>query len=273
MRVDAHVHLWPPGTAVVGGPPALSAYASLEVVAATLGRVGVGAAIYVQPAVLGLDHSYLLNALGDGRMRAVGIAQVDPQDPRSLEVISELTREALIVGIRLPLLRADETWVERHAEEYWQLAAAEEEVISLLIHPNQLTSVQGLSAAHRSVPVVIDHLARFDLAGDGDQTIDRLCELSSLPNVHVKASAFYALGSETWPHRDVWPRLSAVVDAFGIRRIMWGSDYPFVLAGGPYVNSCRAVEMALRERHPEGATDVMGGNALRLFFPSVGRAA
>jgi L-fuconolactonase len=133
--------------------------------------------------------------------------------------------------------------------------------------PDQLEGVMRLADAHPSVPLVIDHLARFDLATDRKHAIDQLCGLAALQNVYVKASALGFLAREEWPYRDLWPILVSVIDAFGADRVMWGSDYPFVLAHGRYEHSFRALELLLRsEAGSVGEETIMGGNALRVFF-------
>ena len=35
----------------------------------------------------------------------------------------------------------------------------------------------------------------------------------------------FLLSREPYPHRDLWPRLHPVIEAFGPERLMWGSDY------------------------------------------------
>jgi L-fuconolactonase len=264
VKVDAHVHVWPPGVAV---DATVAAAGSVDVAAETLVRAGVEAAVLVQPAACGLDHSYLLAAARSGRLLAAAVAQADPGDERSLEVVTGLVREAGVAGFRLPLVRAGAGWLDRHAEDYWSLAAGAGAVVSLLLAPWHLDAVEELAGAHRRVPVVIDHLARFDLADHPDGAIARLCALSSVGNVHVKASALGALGGEACR------QARRVVAAFGPERVLWGSDYPFVLEHEPYEDALRAAGRAFRDAGTAGAAAILGGNALRLFFggPGAGR--
>ena len=80
-------------------------------------------------------------------------------------------------------------------------------------------------------------------------------------------SALGFLSRDEWPYRDLWPILACVIEAFGADRVMWGSDYPFVLAHGRYEDSFSAAEVLLRDGGGSvGEEDIMGGNALRVFF-------
>jgi L-fuconolactonase len=194
------------------------------------------------------------------------VARVDPDDVRSLTLVAGIADDAGVAGFRLPLIGVDDSWLSRYGDRCWELAAVKGMIVSLLLASEQLASVEPLIARRPEVPVVIDHLARFDLSADRSAAIGRLCELSSLANVHVKASALATLSRDGWPYRDVWRHLLRVIEAFGPGRVMWGSDYPFIVAHAPYADSYRAVEAALAGRDPSDRDDVLSRNALRLFF-------
>lgn len=269
MRVDAHVHIWPT-TAKLDVDPLLNEAGSIESLIAAMMGSDIAAAVLVQPFASGLDHSYLLRALLSSQLRAVGIAQADPQDAASTGIITSLMETGRVVGFRLPLVRADDEWLSRHADEYWVVASTRRVVISLLAAPVHFEQIGSAAAAHPSVPVVIDHLGRFDLSDDHEESVAKLCRLACLPNVHVKASAIHALGRGIWPYRDVWPHLLEIIDSFGTERVMWGSEYPFVLSNCPYRDSPLAIERALAQRYGGQVADILGGNALRLFFGDQG---
>ena len=268
MRVDAHVHVWPhllPATIDVD--PSIAAAGRVDALVSTLLPNEVTAAVVVQPSVCGLDHECLLAAVETDHLRLVGMAQAEPEDRRSFGLIGELTASGAVVGFRLPLIRTGDGWIRNQAESYWELAASRRSVISVLLAPDQLDGVSRLAATYAAVPLVIDHLARFDLASDRGRAIDQLCRLASLENVYVKLSALGFLTRDEWPYRDLWPMLVSVIEAFGADRVMWGSDYPFVLAHGRYEDSFRALELLLRTvAGSVGEENIMGGNALRVFF-------
>jgi L-fuconolactonase len=54
----------------------------------------------------------------------------------------------------------------------------------------------------------------------------RVCEMAQYPNVNLKwCHGPGLLSQEDYPYRDVIPLLREAIDAFGIDRIMWASDY------------------------------------------------
>jgi predicted TIM-barrel fold metal-dependent hydrolase len=56
-------------------------------------------------------------------------------------------------------------------------------------------------------------------------TLPGVLSLAKYPNVAIKFSGAVALSKEPYPHRDLWPHLHQIVEAFGPERLMWGSDY------------------------------------------------
>jgi hypothetical protein len=66
--------------------------------------------------------------------------------------------------------------------------------------------------------------------------------LAPPPQVHVKASAFFRVSQQPYPHLDACAALRRLVDVFGARRVMWGSDCPWVLeqCGWVQLVLCRA---------------------------------
>jgi len=56
--------------------------------------------------------------------------------------------------------------------------------------------------------------------------LERVCDMAQHPNVSLKwCHAPGLLSEEDYPYRDVMPLLRQAIDAFGIERIMWASDY------------------------------------------------
>jgi L-fuconolactonase len=56
--------------------------------------------------------------------------------------------------------------------------------------------------------------------------LERVCGMARYPNVALKwCHAPGLLSEEDYPYRDVMPLLRQAIDAFGIERIMWASDY------------------------------------------------
>jgi predicted TIM-barrel fold metal-dependent hydrolase len=264
--VDAHVHVWE--REALASDDELGPAGTLERLLATFDENGVSHGVVVQPSVYGADHRYLLHALAAARDRLAGIALAEPDDPRGLDVLAQVAAEPAIRGIRVPLIRAPAGWLETVGETIWRTARGTACAVCAFAAPEQLRELVPWLERFGDVPVVVDHLARLDLAPDGGRTdaLAALTDLARYDNVSVKVSALAALSRAEFPHRDVWPEVAAVLDAFGADRVLWGSDYPSILPYSRYPQTVTAARMALADAPAEAAAAIFAGNALRLFW-------
>ncbi|HEU0168814.1 MAG TPA: amidohydrolase family protein [Chloroflexota bacterium] len=127
-------------------------------------------------------------------------------------------------------------------ERLW--AYAEKYNLPLFFSTHGWASVmEPVAQKHPGLTMVIDHLgvSQSPVSPPRDDPWDRLPGLLGLakyPNVHVKFSGAPVLSREPFPHKDVWPYLHQVVNAFTPARLLWGSDFtrlrwiPQYLGGG-----------------------------------------
>ena len=55
--------------------------------------------------------------------------------------------------------------------------------------------------------------------------LPKLLALAAYPNVRVKISGACTLSREPYPYNDIWDPVLRIIDAFGIDRCMWGTDW------------------------------------------------
>jgi predicted TIM-barrel fold metal-dependent hydrolase len=106
------------------------------------------------------------------------------------------------------------------------------------------TTLEPVAQQHPDLLLIIDHLGLPQpppIKRDPDpwQRLPGLVSMAKYPNVAVKFSGATTLSLQPYPHRDVWPHLRQLVDAFGPQRLMWGSDFtrlrmgPLTIQPGP----------------------------------------
>jgi L-fuconolactonase len=106
----------------------------------------------------------------------------------------------------------------------------------LLILPDQLGYAEELVAAFPEQRFVIDHMAKpfikQGVIAEWKQAIKRFapyqhvfCKISGLVN---------EADWEYWEHEDFRPYIDSVVETFGTKRIMFGSDWPVCLLAATY---------------------------------------
>ena len=191
----------------------------------------------------GFDARYLVD-LARARPGEVAIqAYLDHADPNVMTRMAELKAQ----GVKAFRLRLLDTWQSPFPASHpilkaYEFAAKERLVICPLINPDWLPQLGLLSERHPATAVAIDHIGRIGVDGFGKvppvpgtikaEDVANLVKLAQYPMVHVKVSAFYALGRRTPPYDDMLPLIKELLKAYGPERLMWGSDCPYQLAPG-----------------------------------------
>nr|WP_067055302.1 amidohydrolase family protein [Mucilaginibacter sp. L294] len=114
----------------------------------------------------------------------------------------------------------------------------------ILIKPNHLPYAKELAAAFPDQRFVIDHLAKpYIKAGKIGGWKHDIQALAACPNVSCKVSGMVTEADwQNWKPEDFTPYLDAVFNAFGAKRIMYGSDWPVCNVAGGYKGVLKVAE-------------------------------
>ncbi|WP_368622573.1 amidohydrolase [Paraburkholderia sp. BR13444] len=110
--------------------------------------------------------------------------------------------------------------------------------MTLLEPATRLPDITCLIDRYPDLTVVIDHMADTPL--DQPQQLQSLLQLARYPNVYVKISHLWSLSKQAYPYADSFSMLKMIYDAFGARRLIWGTDHPVCL---PHVSYGLAVAL------------------------------
>jgi len=289
--IDSHLHVWSDGTQfpwVVEPPDALKSEATFEKLLQSAREAGVTGALIVQPANHKYDHSYVTSALRSEPAFFRGMCLANPTLPaaEAVETLKGLHSDGY-VGVRFnPYLFPD--GMDSEVGRAMYKAAGEMGmpvgVMAFGGFPAQLPAIKSLLAHAPSTKLIIDHMAFFrqpatggllgDAATNDDAAWDELLSLGTFPQVYVKVSALFRTSAELPPHLDLQPRLAQLLKAYGAHRLMWGSDFPFVLLGGQtttdaaltYEQAAQVPSFWTVDGLDAAARDaLMGGTAASLF--------
>jgi predicted TIM-barrel fold metal-dependent hydrolase len=200
---------------------------------------GVSRVVLVQMSYYGYDNSYMLEAVRrwPDIFRGVAVVDWNSSDPEAkmLRLAQQGVRGFRIFPQNLPA----ETCLEGEGlDRMFRCAAKENLALCVLINPEALPALRRRCENFPDTPVVIDHFARVGMAGPvTENDTQALCALAGYQRVKVKVSAFYALGEKKPPHLDLAPLIKRVHEAFGPKRLMWGSDCPFQVQSETYSDS------------------------------------
>lgn len=273
--IDAHVHVWPKHTEdfpLAEGfkpedmqPPSFTP----EQLFAHTKPEGVSRIVLIQMSYYRFDNSYMLKVMADHPGVFGGVAIVDESEADVAATMLKL-KDKGVRGFRIYTSGSNyNAWLgSKGMETMWTTAAAEGLAICPLINPDALPFIDTMCSKHPDTTVVIDHFARIGMRSPPtEDQLKPLLALAKHPRVHVKTSAFYALGKKQPPYTDLAPMIKSCVDAFGASRLMWASDCPFqVDPGHDYKSSISLVRDGLDFLTPDDRTQMLRGTAERLFF-------
>ena len=158
-------------------------------------------------------------------------------------------------------LLADRAW-----QEGYGLLATFGLSFDLLVWPAQLPTAAAIAADVPSVPVVLEHLGLPDPASDAGLRTWRagVRNFAQLPHAYVKLSAFSLLGRPR-NERAVREVVSELLDVFGPKRCMVGSNFPVEKLAGDFRTLYDLILISLQELSDEQRTDVLADTARRFY--------
>ncbi|XP_021892815.1 uncharacterized protein LOC110810828 [Carica papaya] len=132
-----------------------------------------------------------------------------------------------------------------------------------------ISEIEELCTEFPSTVVLLDHLGFCKPPIDDDEklALSRLLKLSRFQQVYVKFSALFRLSRKPFPYEDLSPILSEVVSCFGANRVMWGSDFPFVVPECGYKGGKEAVSIIANQANLSNSELewILSGTVMQLF--------
>ena len=137
----------------------------------------------------------------------------------------------------------------------------------ILIYPHQLKAAIDFAAAFPEQKFVLDHLAKpYIKKGLIDEWHGDLKKLAALDNVWCKVSGLVT--EANWQQHkptDFVPYIEAALEAFGIDRLMFGSDWPVCLVAESYENVVKIAYEVLKKFSKDEQEKFFGLNAIRFY--------
>jgi L-fuconolactonase len=137
----------------------------------------------------------------------------------------------------------------------------------LLLFPRHLPVAATLVREFPAQSFVLDHIAKPAIEkGVLEPWSTDLKELAEFPNVYCKLSGLVTEASwANWQPDDFKVYLDVIVEAFGVERLMIGSDWPVCTVSGDYVSTMRLVMGYFERFTKEQREGVLGGNCARFY--------
>ena len=137
----------------------------------------------------------------------------------------------------------------------------------ILIYPEQLPAAVELVAHFPEQRFVIDHLAKPEIKSRSRAGWAVLMQnVAAKPNVYCKLSGLVTEADwKNWKKEDFRPYLDVVFEAFGPKRLMFGSDWPVCLLAASYEQVVEIIEDYVQDFAADIKDRIFGGNAAEFY--------
>jgi L-fuconolactonase len=192
----------------------------------TFAECGVDKATLVQAFyTYQYDNSYVLDLTAAHPEKFVAVVVLDELDPATPDHLTDLVKNRRVRGWRIMGNKTAEFFADprvvalfKRAEELnipISLGSRYPEIPYLLEHVKRTTKV----------PICIEHTWSMKLEAPFSGYAKRILDLAQFPNVHLKVAAPLSISIREagLDAKQVWGTL---IEAYGVNRIMWGSNYP-----------------------------------------------
>jgi L-fuconolactonase len=242
--VDAHHHVWDPA---VRAQPWLDsdeelaplrrkfAAADLEALAAT---AGVTASVVVQTVTEPTETPELLALARTSPLVGAVVGWTDLTQPGVADAVAELRAAPageFLAGIRHPLLtEPDPGWLARPEVRRGLAALATAGLtFDLVLQPSLLPAAVQAAAGLPELTFVLDHFGNVDVTASATPDAAWAAAFrafAALPNTVCKLSGILGEASA----ERLVPYFDLALEAFGARRLMFGSDWPVSTLSASY---------------------------------------
>lgn len=241
---------------------------TVESLIAAMDEAGVAkAAVVHSSTTYGFDNSYVIDGCAKYADRLVAVGSVDVLQPDAPATIRACVKRGL-AGLRLftggSTKEFDPSELEdERAYPAWEVCADLNLPMCIQTGPVGIPQVVGLAERFPGVNIILDHLARPDVTdGAPYAKAKALFDLAPLPNIYLKLTPriFDDVKKGDARAETFFPR---VVEAFGAKRLAWGSNFPS--SKGTLPEILAAAHEGLRSVNEEDRGWIFGKTAQQLY--------
>lgn len=240
MIIDAHLHVFLSAAEdhqrTVDALAPAARRAPVELLVKEMTSAGVDAAVLVP---LGTEDDYVSSVVAaePTRYRAIAVADPADTDPGRLEARLEAGGFSGLRMFQLPGSLLDAPWLPM-----LDRLAAGGRVLWLYPRPEDVPAIAAVAARLEDLTIVLNHCgftqAGIDVDDNGrprihspipQETENAVLDLAKYPNVYVILSGAYGFSHDSYPYPDVGEVVRRLHARFGADRLMWATDFPWII--------------------------------------------
>lgn len=273
MKIDAHHHLWKYSAQEYDWIDDNMKIIRRDFLPADLKQVlasaGIDGAVAVQARQILEETDWLLGlAAQHDFMRGV-VGWVPLRDPKITDILARYHGQRKLKGIRHVLQgEADPNYAltaefQRGIEALRPVGL----VYDILIFERQLPQAIQLVDRNPKQVFVLDHIAKPRIGEHAmSPWTENIRKLAHRPNVYCKVSGMVTEADyKHWTPTDLQPYFEIVLEAFGPKRLMFGSDWPVALVAAQYRQWVDTVKNAVKRLSADEQARFWGGTAIEAY--------
>jgi L-fuconolactonase len=272
-RVDSHHHFWEYTAAEYGwiddSMRALRRDFLPQHLEAEIRRAGVTGVVSVQARQTVQETEWLLD-LADRNRFVWGVVGWAPlASPDIGKVLGQFVRRKKLRGIRHVVQgEPDDRFLLREDFNRGVRALLRDRLVyDILIYERHLPYAIQFVDKHPKQVFVLDHIAKPRIRdGAISPWRENLRELARRPNVYCKLSGVVTEADyKRWTESRIRPYIDTALEAFGPKRLMFGSDWPVCLVAVNYPDWLTIVTRAIGKLSESEQARVLGGTAMETY--------
>ncbi|PON51864.1 Amidohydrolase-related [Parasponia andersonii] len=278
--IDSHLHVWASPQEAVdkypyfpGNEPTLPG--SVDFLLQCMEEADVDGALIVQPINHKFDHSLVTSVLQRYPSKFVGCCLANPaEDGSGVKHLEQLVAKDGYRAARFNpyLWPSGQKMTNEIGKALFSKAGELGIPVGFMCMKGlstHISEIEELCTEFPSTVVLLDHFAfcKPPTNEEESKAFSELLKLSRFPQVYVKFSALFRVSRKAFPYEDLADPLSQLVSTYGANRVMWGTDFPFVVPECGYKGAKEAVSL-IGNLVPLSASElewIMGRTVMELF--------
>ncbi|KFE99763.1 amidohydrolase [Chryseobacterium formosense] len=272
MIIDSHVHFWefdPVRDAwITEEMSAIRRDFSPDDFSLFLNENQIKGCIAVQADQSDEETKFLVSLAKENSFIKGVVGWIDLTSEKLEESLQNYQSEKLIKGFR-HIAEGEETCflLQENVLEGISKLHQFDYTFDILLRQDQLSDAVKLSEILPDQPFILDHCGKPDLkTNDLKDWKSNISELAQNPNIYCKVSGLLTQGNwNSIDEKSIFETLDFIFLQFGIKRLVFGSDWPVMLLGGNYALWLKIVSKYVSQFSKIEQELFYSGNAVKFY--------
>ncbi|MFT6044319.1 MAG: L-fuconolactonase [Arenicella sp.] len=233
-----------------------------------LKRANIQKTVLIQATDSIAETEYLLNLAEKTDFVAGVVGWVDMQSPEAPNTIRRLAENRYFKGVR-PMVQdiTDPDWILKpELSPAFDALVAQNLSFDALILPEHLDNLLTLLKRHPKLLAVIDHAAKPKIAENQlEPWQDKITLLANETSAFCKLSGLVTEANSPPSFSEIQPYVNCLLQCFGSKRLMWGSDWPVLQLATSYQDWVTLTNELLKSVPEQEVNEILSGTAREFY--------